>query len=168
MENKNIHIMKQPELGKKLAELRKSNGLTQEELVEKCNISVRTIQRIEAGEVTPRSYTLKTILNALEVNFETVIKKGNKAGFFKEFFANDSNNKSLRNFLLLACFFGVIYFIIGFFEVGFEFAKYFGDSFGNSNFGYILVYTLNLGTEFTVQFGLSFRSGVLNLRYNLV
>src|SRR5690606_18323924 len=40
-------------------------GLTQEDLVERCNINVRTIQRIEAGEVSPRSYTLKLILEAL-------------------------------------------------------------------------------------------------------
>lgn len=58
--------MNQPELGKKIAELRKAKGLTQEELVEKCNLSVRTLQRIESGEVTPRSYTLKTIFAALE------------------------------------------------------------------------------------------------------
>lgn len=57
--------MKQPELGKKITDLRKQKGLTQEELVELCNINVRTIQRIEAGEVTPRSYTLKTIFAAL-------------------------------------------------------------------------------------------------------
>lgn len=38
--------MKQPELGKKISELRKAKGLTQEELVEKCNLNVRTIQRI--------------------------------------------------------------------------------------------------------------------------
>ena len=56
--------MKQPELGKKISDLRKEKGLTQEELVDLCNINVRTIQRIESGEVTPRSYTLKTILKA--------------------------------------------------------------------------------------------------------
>src|SRR5512133_3158708 len=56
--------MKQPELGRRITELRKGKGLTQEELVDKCNISVRTLQRIEAGEVTPRSYTVKTILLA--------------------------------------------------------------------------------------------------------
>ena|GEM_PF-6842513 len=33
-----------------------------------CYINVRTIQRIEAGEVPPRSYTLKNILEALGVN----------------------------------------------------------------------------------------------------
>lgn len=60
--------MKQPELGKKIIELRKSKGLTQEELVEKCNINVRTLQRIESGEVTPRSYTIKIIFKALDCN----------------------------------------------------------------------------------------------------
>jgi transcriptional regulator with XRE-family HTH domain len=60
--------MKQPELGKKIAELRKTKGLTQEELVEKCNINVRTLQRIETGEATPRSYTIKIIFAALDCN----------------------------------------------------------------------------------------------------
>ena len=60
--------MKQPELGKKIAELRKAKGLTQEELVEKCNINVRTLQRIEVGEATPRSYTIKIIFAALDFN----------------------------------------------------------------------------------------------------
>ncbi|MEO2084092.1 MAG: helix-turn-helix transcriptional regulator [Marinoscillum sp.] len=36
--------MKQPLLGEKIIELREQKGLTQEELVEKCNINVRTIQ----------------------------------------------------------------------------------------------------------------------------
>lgn len=60
--------MKQPELGKKIVELRKAKGLTQEELVEKCNINVRTLQRIETGEATPRSYTIKIIFAALDYN----------------------------------------------------------------------------------------------------
>ncbi len=60
--------MRQPELGKKIAELRKAKGLTQEELVEKCNINVRTLQRIETGEVTPRSYTIKIIFAELDYN----------------------------------------------------------------------------------------------------
>lgn len=66
--------MKQPELGKKILELRKSKGLTQEELLEKCNINVRTIQRIEAGEVSPRTYTVKTILEALDVDSDFIFR----------------------------------------------------------------------------------------------
>lgn len=58
--------MNQPELGRKIVELRKAKGFTQEELVEKCNISVRTLQRIESGEATPRSYTIKLLFTALD------------------------------------------------------------------------------------------------------
>ncbi len=76
--------MKQPALGLKILELRQQKGLTQEELVEQCNISVRTIQRIEAGETMPRVYTIKTILSALDRDlddlqedtvFETKVKE---------------------------------------------------------------------------------------------
>jgi transcriptional regulator with XRE-family HTH domain len=69
--------MKQQELGIKLAELRKAKGLTQEELVAKCNINVRTLQRIEAGEVIPRSYTLQSILLVLEVDYSEFVEEVN-------------------------------------------------------------------------------------------
>lgn len=67
--------MKQQELGAKLAELRKAKGLTQEDLVAKCNINVRTLQRIEAGEVIPRSYTLLSILSVLEVDYSDFVSQ---------------------------------------------------------------------------------------------
>lgn len=63
-------MIQQPELGKKIAGYRKAKGLTQEELVEKCNLSVRTLQRIEGGEVTPRISTIKLIVEALELDFD--------------------------------------------------------------------------------------------------
>lgn len=79
--------MKQPELGKKIAELRKAKALTQEELVETCNLSVRTLQRIESGEVTPRSYTIKVIFSALDYSYAELInpeieKSGNSKSNF--------------------------------------------------------------------------------------
>lgn len=61
--------MNQPELGKKILELRLSKGLTQNELADLANVSLRTIQRIELAEVTPRSYTIKTIFSVLEFDF---------------------------------------------------------------------------------------------------
>ncbi len=66
-------MIQQPELGKKIADLRKAKGLTQEELVEKCNLNVRTLQRIESGEVMPRTYTVRLIFEALEVPFDKSI-----------------------------------------------------------------------------------------------
>lgn len=58
------------EIGKLVKNLRLKKGLTQEELSEKTDISVRTIQRIENGEVDPRAYTLQAIAQALEVDFD--------------------------------------------------------------------------------------------------
>ncbi|WP_100615635.1 helix-turn-helix domain-containing protein [Confluentibacter citreus] len=52
-----------------IKELRLKKGITQEELAAKTDISVRTIQRIENGEVDPRAYTLQSIAAALDVDF---------------------------------------------------------------------------------------------------
>jgi transcriptional regulator with XRE-family HTH domain len=72
--------MNQPELGKKIVELRKSKGLTQEELVSKCNLTVRTLQRIESGVVTPRSYTIKMLFTALDYNVYNYSESESKKG----------------------------------------------------------------------------------------
>lgn len=61
--------MKQPDLGLKVTDLRQQKGLTQEQLAEKCEVSARTIQRIESGEVDPRSYTLQCLSTALDFDF---------------------------------------------------------------------------------------------------
>jgi uncharacterized Tic20 family protein len=61
--------MNQPDLGLKVSELRQQKGLTQEQLAERCEVSVRTIQRIESGEVDPRAYTLHCLGEALEFDF---------------------------------------------------------------------------------------------------
>ena len=58
--------MSQPDLGLKITELRQQKGLTQERLAEYCDVSTRTIQRIEAGEVEPRSFTRNSLSNILE------------------------------------------------------------------------------------------------------
>jgi uncharacterized Tic20 family protein len=61
--------MYQPDLGLKVVELRQEKGLTQEQLAELCEVSARTIQRIESGEVDPRAYTLQCLGKALEFDF---------------------------------------------------------------------------------------------------
>ncbi|MDF1559149.1 MAG: helix-turn-helix domain-containing protein [Bacteroidales bacterium] len=57
------------ETGKLIKELRLKKGMTQEELTDKTEVSARTIQRIENGEVDPRAYTLQMIARALEVDY---------------------------------------------------------------------------------------------------
>jgi len=61
--------MNQPDLGLRVSELRQQKGFTQEQLAEKCEVSPRTIQRIESGEVDPRSYTLQCLSSSLEFDF---------------------------------------------------------------------------------------------------
>tara|TARA_R110000744_G_C19178915_1_gene542509 strand:+ start:27 stop:632 length:606 start_codon:yes stop_codon:yes gene_type:complete len=59
--------MKNGNLAKRVKELRKRNGLSQEELTENSGLSLRTIQRIENGETQPTGDTLKRIAKALNV-----------------------------------------------------------------------------------------------------
>jgi uncharacterized Tic20 family protein len=61
--------MNQPELGNLIAEKRQSMGLTQEQLAELCDVSTRTIQRLETGEVVPRAFTRNNLSTALEFDF---------------------------------------------------------------------------------------------------
>lgn len=61
--------MNQPDLGLKITELRQQKGLTQEKLAEYCDVSTRTIQRIESGEVEPRSFTRNSLSNILDFDF---------------------------------------------------------------------------------------------------
>ncbi|MGJ8684906.1 MAG: helix-turn-helix domain-containing protein [Nonlabens sp.] len=103
--------MNQPDLGNYISNLRKEQGLTQEELVEKCNINVRTIQRIEAGEVTPRSYTVKNILEALGTSFDEVFKVDQEKKKVSH------RLEKSKTFLIYAMIAGIIYFIASTFEV---------------------------------------------------
>lgn len=57
-----------------LIKYREQQNLTQEELAEKSGLSVRTIQRIEAGS-TPKGYTLKALAKVLEISEEEFTKK---------------------------------------------------------------------------------------------
>jgi len=61
--------MKQPDIGLKVAELRRQKNITQEELADICEVSVRTIQRIESSKVEPRAYTNNSLSNVLEFDF---------------------------------------------------------------------------------------------------
>jgi transcriptional regulator with XRE-family HTH domain len=115
MVKQNHIIMKQPELGQKILELRKAKGLTQEELVELCNINVRTIQRIEAGEVTPRSYTIKSILEVLGYEFKEIQHTTEENAVIN----HELIGKAA--FLKIAFFVGIVYFLLAFVEGIFDY-----------------------------------------------
>jgi transcriptional regulator with XRE-family HTH domain len=78
--------MNQPELGKKINEIRNQKGITQKDLSDRCNIDIRTIQRIESGEVFPRSSTIKLITNALELEYNEFNGRDQNSQFTSESF----------------------------------------------------------------------------------
>ncbi len=65
--------MKNKDLAKRVKELRKRKGLSQEGLTENSGLSLRTIQRIENGETEPTGDTLKKISKALNVTPDELI-----------------------------------------------------------------------------------------------
>ncbi len=135
--------MKQPELGKRISDLRKQKGLTQEELVEKCNINVRTIQRIEAGNVTPRSFTLRTIFEVLEVDINSEINIAlNKVNI------SSSNKKKLN----IAWVFGVVYIVIGTMEALADIYQFNEDISILNIIGYSFIKVLSI-VSFTIFMG---------------
>ncbi|MGD9161203.1 MAG: helix-turn-helix transcriptional regulator [Desulfobacteraceae bacterium] len=70
--------MNQPELGQKISELRKKQGMTQEELADKCTINTLSIQWIEAGEFSPRAYTRRILAAALGIEDKILIDNSNR------------------------------------------------------------------------------------------
>jgi len=137
--------------GQKILELRQQKGLTQEELVAQCNISVRTIQRIEAGEVTPRNYTVKSILGALDYDLELLTYEEPKVTQeFKKLFLFTVDDDKEASFLLrqlnIAWICGLVYFSLGFLETGLYVSRFFEGEFIIGKIEYILVELITLGS----------------------
>ncbi len=59
--------MKNKDLAKRVKELRKRSGLSQELLAENSGLSLRTVQRIENGETQPTGDSIKRLSSALQV-----------------------------------------------------------------------------------------------------
>ena len=144
--------MTQPELGRKIAELRKGKNLTQEELVERCHVSVRTIQRIEAGEVTPRISTVKIILAALDEDIDTIIgQKQNtmtKSNWIMDLLVmrNDRQHRTEenKNILLAAAIGGIVFLILDLIKSGLDVA-WLSDSFGDKE---TIIYVVVIASRF--------------------
>ncbi|WP_434035547.1 DUF4870 domain-containing protein [Formosa sp. 4Alg 33] len=64
------------EIGRKIKEIRKKKGLSQEELAEYATVNLRTVQRIENNESEPRGKTLHLICKALDIHAEDILDYG--------------------------------------------------------------------------------------------
>ena len=112
-------MMEQPILGSKLLALRLEKGITQLELREKCHVSVRTIQRIESGSVTPRASTVKILLEALDENPDdwfgsSGVSVGNPFSMktLKNMLLIDGSEQAQKNALTPAWISGIIYLLM--------------------------------------------------------
>ena len=78
---KHAYASQLKKLGKKIKKSRLSKKLTQQKLADLCEVDIRTIQRIEKGELVPRSHTLKTLAEILELSFEDFMKAAREQEF---------------------------------------------------------------------------------------
>ena len=66
-------------IGEQIKQARQQKKLSQIEFADKCNLNIRTIQRIENDEVSPRLYTLRILSEVLGIellqNNDIIIEK---------------------------------------------------------------------------------------------
>jgi transcriptional regulator with XRE-family HTH domain len=87
-------------LGKNILTLRKKNGLSQEQLGEKVNVTRQTISNWELDETAPNPEQLKLLSKALQVSIDILVDN--------DIVANNSN-KTIYN---IAKFIGIIFLIL--------------------------------------------------------
>lgn len=87
-------------LGKNILTLRKKNGLSQEQLGEKINVTRQTISNWELDETAPNPEQLKLLSKALQVSIDILVDN--------DIVANNSN-KTIYN---IAKFIGIIFLIL--------------------------------------------------------
>ncbi len=107
--------MKQPELGKKITELRHRKGLTQAELAEQCKIGLRTVQRIENASVSPRVQTIKLLFDFLEFEYYNSSTKNDLHEQIDKTNINSTKKKSNKIILGLTAFTTLV--VIGIFLI---------------------------------------------------
>ena len=83
-------------LGDKILQLRKKNGLSQEQLGEKVYVTRQTISNWELGETTPNPEQLKKMSKAFNVSIDEILDNASK-----EFLMNKiSNTEKLAGIII--------------------------------------------------------------------
>ncbi|MCY0967554.1 helix-turn-helix domain-containing protein [Chryseobacterium wangxinyae] len=83
-----------------LKKIRELKNLTQEELAAQSGISVRTIQRIEAG-TDPKGYTLKTLAATLDISEKDLLKLEIQQEIFVENSLPTAEKNDVLNYTLI-------------------------------------------------------------------
>ena len=90
------YTMSEKSLGIQISETRKRLGFTQAELADKCYLNIRTVQRIEAGKVSPRMYTIRIINEALGTEFKSTGVNVNSEEQFRNYRTVFKRRKKIR------------------------------------------------------------------------
>ena len=84
-----------------IKELRLKKGMTQQQLADDCGITLRTIQRIENGEVKPSLHSLNTISRVLEADLSSFVQQSSKPYEFNVNFKITDMNQFLTDLKVL-------------------------------------------------------------------
>ena len=62
------------DIAQKIKQIRKQQGMAQEELAARADLNLRTVQRLESGDSEPRGKTLQLLATALEVEVSELVE----------------------------------------------------------------------------------------------
>ena len=96
------------EIGNKIAELRKKNGLSQEELAEKVGVTRQTISKWELGETSPDLKQAKELSKVFKVSLDELVDNDIKNILVEK----TSNTEKLAGLILKLIRFVVIFVIV--------------------------------------------------------
>lgn len=87
---------------KQIQQLRKEQGLSQEALADLAGLSIRTVQRLEAGVSKPRAFTIRALAEALQVEVNVLTEsESRKAEESKDYKPVKWMNLSILSQLIL-------------------------------------------------------------------
>lgn len=92
-------------IGEQIKTARKQKKLSQVEFADKCNLNIRTIQRIENNEVTPRLYTLRIIGDVLDFKLLGKVDNDKESEHLLKLRGIFEKRKQIRMFTFFAALF---------------------------------------------------------------
>ena len=96
------------EIGKKIMELRKKNGLSQEELAEKIGVARQTISKWELGETSPDLKQAKELSKVFKVSLDELVNNDIKDVLIEK----TSNTEKLAGLILKLIKFMIVFIIV--------------------------------------------------------
>lgn len=98
-------------LGQNILELRKKNGLSQEKLGEKVNVTRQTISNWELDETSPNPEQLKQLSKALKISVDELIGNDLQEVILSKINITEKQTKSIKK-ILKCMFIGFIVFLM--------------------------------------------------------